>query len=308
MFSDDGIAWTTAGSPTDEWSSVTYGGGLFVAVAGLSPTGVMTSPDGQTWTSRTAPLGDWYGVTYGDGVFVAVGSPSLGPDVVMISYTPTLTSVSPTSGPLTGNTSVTLTGTHLTGATGVTFGGVTAPFTVVSDTQITATSPMHAAGPAAVLVTLPGGSVAGVYTFADAPPPPGPPPAPPAPAPAPSSTPSVVPVVPVPSPSPTAALALHQESLTVSFAAGSSRVNAAATKRIRVFLAEQPGPIVGTRIIGFPAGSGKAAKARADATAAAVKGSGVTVSRSPGRLNGHGDTATFPRRAGTVYLTVWSVS
>lgn len=169
MFSDDGIAWTTAGSPTDEWSSVTYGGGLFVAVAGLSPTGVMTSPDGQTWTSRTAPLGDWYGVTYGDGVFVAVGSPSLGPDVVMISYTPTLTSVSPTSGPLTGNTSVTLTGTHLTGATGVTFGGVTAPFTVVSDTQITATSPMHAAGPAAVLVTLPGGSVAGVYTFADAP-------------------------------------------------------------------------------------------------------------------------------------------
>jgi len=53
---------------------VTYGNGLFVAVA-QSGTGnrVMTSPDGITWTSRTNPVdNDWYSVTYGNGLFVAV--------------------------------------------------------------------------------------------------------------------------------------------------------------------------------------------------------------------------------------------
>jgi hypothetical protein len=52
---------------------------------------------------------------------------------------PTVTSVSPASGPV--GTTVTITGTNFTGATSVTFGGVAASFTVVSSTQITATVP-----------------------------------------------------------------------------------------------------------------------------------------------------------------------
>jgi len=53
--------------------SITYGNGLFVAVANGGTNRVMTSPDGITWTSRTAAAAnDWYGVTYGDGLFVAV--------------------------------------------------------------------------------------------------------------------------------------------------------------------------------------------------------------------------------------------
>jgi hypothetical protein len=53
---------------------VTYGGGLFVAVA---PTGtgnrVMTSTDGSTWTLRSSAADNsWLGVTYGGGLFVAV--------------------------------------------------------------------------------------------------------------------------------------------------------------------------------------------------------------------------------------------
>jgi len=55
-------------------SSVTYGNGLFVAVA-YSGTGnrVMTSLDGITWTQQTTPANNnWYGVTYGNGLFVAV--------------------------------------------------------------------------------------------------------------------------------------------------------------------------------------------------------------------------------------------
>jgi hypothetical protein len=66
--------------------------------------------------------------------------------------------VSPPSGPSTGGTTVTITGSGFTGATGVRFGAKAAKsFTVVSDTEITAVSPTHAAGTVGVRVTTPGG-------------------------------------------------------------------------------------------------------------------------------------------------------
>lgn len=52
---------------------------------------------------------------------------------------PTVTGLNPTSGPI--GTTVTITGTNFVGVTSVTFGGVSAAFTVVSSTQITATVP-----------------------------------------------------------------------------------------------------------------------------------------------------------------------
>jgi hypothetical protein len=55
--------------------SVTFGNGLFVAVADDTSTNiVITSPDGITWTPRIAPNGSWFSVTYGNGIFVAVGN------------------------------------------------------------------------------------------------------------------------------------------------------------------------------------------------------------------------------------------
>jgi len=70
---------------------------------------------------------------------------------------PTVTGLSPTSGPAAGGTSVTITGTNFTGATAVDFGTTAATtFTVGSDTSITATSPAGT-GVVDVTVTTPGG-------------------------------------------------------------------------------------------------------------------------------------------------------
>ena len=86
---------------------------------------------------------------------------------------PTVTGLSPTSGPQAGGTVVTITGTGFTGATAVNFGTTAATnFTVVSDTTITADSPAGT-GVVDVTVTTPGGtsatSPADQFTYAVAP-------------------------------------------------------------------------------------------------------------------------------------------
>jgi hypothetical protein len=65
MTSPDGITWTSRTSAADnEWRSVAYGNGLFVAVSISGTNRVMTSPDGITWTSRTAATDTgWLSVT-----------------------------------------------------------------------------------------------------------------------------------------------------------------------------------------------------------------------------------------------------
>jgi hypothetical protein len=74
---------------------------------------------------------------------------------------PTITSLSPTSGPSTGGTSVSVKGTGFNGATKVLFGTVPASsFSVSSSTRITAVAPAEAAGATDVTVTTPGGTSA----------------------------------------------------------------------------------------------------------------------------------------------------
>ena len=84
----DGITWTSRTSSIDNpWFNVTYGNGIFVAVAGNGAgTRVMTSPNGITWTTRTsANNNSWYSVTYGNGLFVAVAPGPLTTTKVMTS-------------------------------------------------------------------------------------------------------------------------------------------------------------------------------------------------------------------------------
>jgi hypothetical protein len=72
-----------------------------------------------------------------------------GPD---INAAPTITGISPSSGPTSGGTTVTITGTGFNCVTGVSFGSSAATFTVNSPTQITATSPAGTAGTVDVTV------------------------------------------------------------------------------------------------------------------------------------------------------------
>ena len=72
---------------------------------------------------------------------------------------PTVTGLSPSSGPSSGGTSVTISGTNLSGAMAVDFGPKAASYTVVSDTTVTATSPTGT-GTADVTVQTPSGTSA----------------------------------------------------------------------------------------------------------------------------------------------------
>jgi hypothetical protein len=79
------VFWQIRSSAADnEWYSVTYGNGLFVAVAsGGVGNRVMTSPDGITWTIRSSAAdNNWRGVTYGNGLFVAVATTGTGNKVM----------------------------------------------------------------------------------------------------------------------------------------------------------------------------------------------------------------------------------
>jgi hypothetical protein len=73
-----GSTWISRTSAADNyWISVTYGNGLFVAVAftGTSGNRVMTSPDGITWTLRATPADYyWEYVAYLNGQFIAVSA------------------------------------------------------------------------------------------------------------------------------------------------------------------------------------------------------------------------------------------
>ncbi len=105
---------------------------------------------------------------------------------------PSISGVAPSTGLTTGGTAVTITGTGFTGTTTVTFGGTAATsFTVVSDTQITATTPAGTAGAVAVAVTNADGTdtEAGAFVYA-APPTPTPTPEPNVQAPTATPTPS----------------------------------------------------------------------------------------------------------------------
>lgn len=83
---------------------------------------------------------------------------------------PTITAISPTTGPVAGGTTVTITGTNLNSAYEFVVGTTVVPATVISNTSATIVTPAHSAGTANVRVRNPLGQSAtgagNLYTFA----------------------------------------------------------------------------------------------------------------------------------------------
>ena len=70
-----GYGMTSSTVPTNDWRSVTFGNGQFVAVSASGTNRMMYSDDGQAWTSsNTTEANTWESVTYGNGQYVAVSS------------------------------------------------------------------------------------------------------------------------------------------------------------------------------------------------------------------------------------------
>src|ERR671923_215844 len=113
-------------------------------------------------TSITAVVGT--GTTTGAVEVTNADGTDSGPTFTVANTTcPTISSFTPTSGPV--GTSVTITGTGFTGATAVKFNGVAASFAVNSSTQITATVPAGATSGTIAVTTAAGtGTSASIFT------------------------------------------------------------------------------------------------------------------------------------------------
>lgn len=140
-------------------SSVSFGGGAGVMPTSVSSTSLtVVSPAG----SGTVP--------------VTVSSQSTSTTVTAGQFTylplPTVTAITPTSGPPSGGTTVTVTGTGFTAGAGVQFGAVDVSAVVNSPTSLTVVSP-PGTGTAAVIVITGGGiSTAGpadVFSYSTTP-------------------------------------------------------------------------------------------------------------------------------------------
>ncbi len=137
--------------------------------SGALPAGLTLSSNGVLSGTPTVFGAFSFAIRASDS---ATGS---GPYTVLNNYTlniaqavPVVTSISPDNGTTAGGTTVIITGTNFQNASAVTFGGTAATaYNVDSPTQITATTPAHAAGAVNVAVTTPGGSgtLAGGFTY-----------------------------------------------------------------------------------------------------------------------------------------------
>jgi hypothetical protein len=143
---EGGTQVTITGQGFDTWpgnTTVTFGNapGTFVSCAS-STTCVATAPAG---VSGAVPV-----VVTVDGATMNVASG--------FTYQgPIITSISPSSGPLTGGTYVDIFGNDFEASMQVTFGGVVSPYVVCQSSQwCTVRSPGGALGPAEIAITLPG--------------------------------------------------------------------------------------------------------------------------------------------------------
>ena len=147
--SSGGTRVTISGTNFRAGSVVTFGGAPATNVVVLNSTTITAStPAGLPGTV---------------GIVVTAGSAStsMAGAFAYLQNAPTITGVSPATGPSTGGTTITITGTNLSNVTGVSVGGISATaVTVVNATTVTAKTAPHGVGLVDVSVTTSTGNLA----------------------------------------------------------------------------------------------------------------------------------------------------
>ncbi|WP_169739988.1 IPT/TIG domain-containing protein [Actinospica robiniae] len=141
-----GTAVSIIGTGFTPESSVSFGSAAATSVTFLSP---------EQLTAIAPPGSGSVDVTVGNGPAVSATSSA---DQYYYGSAPAISGLSTGSGPAGGGTTVTINGSGFTGASAVSFGAVSAAsFTVVSDTQLRATTPEETQGTVDVQVMTPAG-------------------------------------------------------------------------------------------------------------------------------------------------------
>jgi formylglycine-generating enzyme required for sulfatase activity len=147
---------TPSAGPLAGGTTITISGmsllGATVKVGGVNATNVVATLTSVTCKTPAGAAGPK------DVLVTTAGGATTAPAAFTHMGAPTISTVTPSSGPLAGGTSITIAGTNLTGAT-VKIGGVSATNVAATATSITCTTPAGSVGAKSVLVTAAGGSV-----------------------------------------------------------------------------------------------------------------------------------------------------
>ena len=142
------------GGTTVTISGTGFTGATQVSFGQVAATNINVVSDSQITATVPAQAAGTVDVT----VTTPFGTSTTSPADQYTYIFPTVNGVAPNVGPTTGGTSVTISGRFFTSTSKVLFGTTTAKFAVISDTQITATAPVHTAGTVDITVTTPFGT------------------------------------------------------------------------------------------------------------------------------------------------------
>jgi hypothetical protein len=170
--SSDPISTGLTGA-VDHPASIPIQAGDYIGVE--AETNMSTTPtESQAFFAFTQATGanyaHWAGSALPNGTTSAPGGIETGSRLLANateSLRPSISAVTPPSGPTAGGQAVTISGSNLDETTAVTFGGVAATSFTAAASQITATAPAHAAGAVDVQVSGPGGAspTTGAYQY-----------------------------------------------------------------------------------------------------------------------------------------------
>ena len=156
---------TTAGGTTVTLGGSGFTGATAVAFGGTAAGSFTVNSDASITVTSPAAAAGTVDITVTTPLGTSLASSA---DQFLYEGAPTVTSISPNSGNSAGGTSVTVTGSGFLGTTSVSFGGAPASFTVISATQLTATSPAGAGAVDITVSSVGGGSAMGppdVFTY-----------------------------------------------------------------------------------------------------------------------------------------------